>query len=68
MLAETMHEIRSAAGMLAQMPQSPKKCGKMNINGRRNSSCLVSDRKIDVPAYPMLLKKFDVTIWNPTIG
>ena len=60
--------MRSASGMLAQIPSRPKNLGRINMNGSKNISCLVSERKIAVPAYPILLKKFDVTIWNPTIG
>jgi hypothetical protein len=54
--------------MLAQIPSSPKKCGRIKMKGSTNISCLVSDRKMAVPAYPMLRKKFDVTIWKPTMG
>ena len=30
-----MHAVRSASGMLAQIPSSPKKCGRMKIKGSR---------------------------------
>ena len=40
----------------------------MMRQGRRNNNCRVSDKKMALLAMPILWKKFDVTIWKPTIG
>ena len=36
--------------------------------GNKNNSWRVSDKKMALLAIPILWKKFDVTIWKPTIG
>ena len=40
----------------------------MMRHGSKHSNWRESDRKIALLAIPILWKKFDVTIWNPTIG
>ena len=43
-------------------------CGRKISPGIRKSSWRESDRKIALPAMPMLMKKLVATIWNPMIG
>ena len=63
-----MLEIRSANGILYQTPSIPQYLGKINRQGRRNSSCRLSDMNIALPTMPILWKKLAVTIWKPMIG
>lgn len=67
-MAATALARASLIGMLHQIPAAPMKVGRMRRQGNRNSNCRVSDRKMALFAMPMLWKKFDVTIWKPTIG
>lgn len=71
----TIEASRSESGIEAQTPQLPshdvyrsKMCGRKIRNGMRNNSCRDSDRKMALPAMPMLMKKFVATIWKPMIG
>ena len=75
MQAATIEASKSESGMAHHTPQLPsqrvyssKMRGRNNSPGRRKSSCRESDRKIALPAMPMLWKKLVVTIWNPMIG
>ena len=54
--------------MLPHTPTCPKKRDRMIRLGMRKISCRVSDRKIAWRDRPTERKKFEATIWNPTIG
>ena len=58
----------SDIGILYQMPFEPKNNGKINRHGMSTNTCRLNDRMIAFLAIPMLWKKLDVTIWNPTNG
>jgi len=71
----TTDAIRSDSGIAHHTPQLPsqrvwtsKIWGRKISPGIRNSSWRESDRKIALPAMPMLMKKLVATIWNPMIG
>ena len=66
--AATTVAMASATGILIQTPTVPKKFGKINSEGIKNSNCRVNDKKIAFFAIPMDWKKLDVTIWKPTTG
>ena len=66
---------KSDSGIEHHTPQLPsqrvwtsKIWGRKISPGIRNSSWRESDRKIALPAMPMLMKKLVATIWNPMIG
>ena len=58
----------SDMGMLHQTPLIPRNLGNINSKGIRNNTCLDKDRTIDFLAFPMLWKKFPMTIGRDIIG
>ena len=52
----------SLMGIESQTPSSPHHFGKMASKGMRKSICRVTLRKMLFPAWPMLWKKFPMTI------
>ena len=71
----TIDASRSDNGMAHHTPQLPFHSvqssnirGSTSSPGSRKSSCRESDRKMALPAMPMLMKKLVATIWNPMMG
>ena len=54
--------------MLHHTPLMPMNFGSINNKGVRNKTCLDSDNNIDFFAFPMLWKKFPMTIGKEMIG
>ena len=54
--------------MLHHTPFIPIKLGNINNKGIRNNTCRDNDRTIDFLAFPMLWKKFPITIGKAMIG
>ena len=63
-----MEDNKSDIGVAIHTPCNPNNPGNISINGIKIITCLLSDKIIAVDASPMAWKKFDETIWKPTIG
>ena len=60
--------IESATGILAHTPFVPRRIGKINRHGIRNTNCRERESKIEICDFPIDWKKFVITIWHPTTG
>ena len=56
----------SEIGIDHHTPSTPMNLGSMSSMGKRNSICLDSERNMLIFAFPMLWKKFVITICDPT--
>ena len=63
-----MVAMASDIGILIHTPNVPKKLGSINSPGIRNNTWRESEKKMALLAIPIHWKKFDTTIWKPTIG
>ena len=63
-----MAEATSAIGIQYHTPSMPHTRGIKISSGTRNITCRVSERAMARCGLPILWKKFDDTIWKPTIG
>ena len=67
-MAVTMAAVKSAIGMLTQTPNVPQIGGRIIKQGTKKINWRVNERKIALRDKPMDRKKFEATIWKPTIG
>ena len=52
-----MNAVKSAIGPAYMIPSIPMARGRIKMSGIRKIICLVSDRKIPPPGFPMEVKK-----------
>ena len=68
MIKDKIVAIISEIGMLHQTPLMPMNLGSIINKGVRKRTCLDNDNNIDFFAFPMLWKKFPMTIGQEMIG
>ena len=68
MIKDKIVAIISEIGILHQTPLMPMNLGSTINKGVRKRTCLDNDNNIDFLAFPMLLKKFPMTIGQEMIG